>query len=496
MRAVAAVLMLTGLMALGTVAPARASRRPCSSYPKPGSAAPAKTPLPAGIRHQYAILRRPQHGADKLTAQQLAGFLSASGIVRSEVRLLGRAAFGARVYLVPALHLLSFPIAPARCLPPQDRELERLLRPQLRREYAHAALCLVVVTTHGVMPSCAAASSHTEALQYTSGTPGFGLVPDGVRKVIVSYTTAPSRLRPVRENFFSVIAPAVPAQPCGLQWLDRGGTVLKNVSGCSFIALEAQPLAEYRQYVAGKLATVQSQVAALVSAIGSGDLAQARAAWLTAHLTWLQIGQDDGAYGCFGTLGGEIDGLAAGHALGTADPGFTGFHKVELDLWTSDSLTDAAVDAGKLQSLLDELVQIPLAGELPATTNGIANWLLRVHEILEDANRDTITANDDYGSHTDLASLTADISATGEMLNLLAPVIDPIAPHLVSRARRELSTLGAEILATGGSGGGMAMQSMPAGQRQQIDADTGAVLETLAPIPDLITSTGNKAPNT
>ena len=35
----------------------------------------------------------------------------------------------------------------------------------------------------------------------------------------------------------------------------------------------------------------------------------------------------------------------------------------------------------------------------------------------------------------------------------------------------------------------------PARQRQQIDADIGAALETFAPVPDLLTSTGRNAPD-
>jgi hypothetical protein len=35
---------------------------------------------------------------------------------------------------------------------------------------------------------------------------------------------------------------------------------------------------------------------------------------------------------------------------------------------------------------------------------------------------------------------------------------------------------------------------LPVRQREQVNADLGAALETLAPIPDLLTSTGANAP--
>jgi len=487
-----AVSAVLGLVILGSHARADASQRPCGSYPTPGALAPASVKVPADIVARYAVLRRPQRPTDRLRPAQAASGLTASGLIMSGTRFVGEAAFGGRIYLIPAQHLLTFKLAPARCLPPPERSTEQKLLPKLRSEYAHRALCLVIIYAAGNVPFCGPASGRSEALLYIDGT-GFGLVPNGVSAVTVSYTTAPPRTIPVHRNFFSVIDGTRDLSPCGLQWLQPTGNVRRATAGCSFVSLEIPPMNQYRQYVAGELATLQSQVAALIAAIGSGNLAQAEAAWLTAHLTWLDIGQDDNAYGAFGELGRQIDGTAAGLVGGTASPDFTGFHKVELDLWTSHDLAAASADAETLRSLVAELVGIPLASELPDTKTGLANWVLRPHEVLEDANRDTLTGNDDYGSGTGIASLTADVAATRELLMLLAPVIDPVAPDLVGRASRELDALSAAIQAACVDGEWVAIQQLPTAQREQIDADTGSVLETLAPIPDLITSTGNKA---
>ena len=42
----------------------------------------------------------------------------------------------------------------------------------------------------------------------------------------------------------------------------------------------------------------------------------------------------------------------------------------------------------------------------------------------------------------------------------------------------------------------LSIEDLPARERQQIDADTDAAAETLAPLPDLLTSTGHNAPIT
>ena len=489
------VIALTG--AGSATAHGHARLRACSSYPQPGTYAQATAKVPANVLARYAILRRPQRPIDRLhLSASVRGSLVAAGIIRSEIRYLGRAAYAGRIYLVPAQHLLSFKLAPLRCYPPDLRSLAQELIPQLRAQYPHPALCLVIMHGNEGSPSCGVASGNSEALEYTSGTAGFGLVPNGVKAVTVTYQTSKPATVRVRGNFFTIIDAAVTAPPCGVQWLDASGTVLGAPSGCSYIQAETVALYAYRQYLASKFALLRSQVRALISAIGSGNLADAEAAWLPAHLTWLDLGQDDGAYGAFGNLGRSIDGTAAGYPDGTADPNFTGFHRVEFDLWTSDNLTAAATDADALLGFVNQLIAQPIDSNLPASKNGIAAWVLRPHEIFEDANRDTLSGEDEYGSGTALASLTADVAADRSLLGELAPVIDGVAPDLVNRAYYQLTRLDNTIHADyTADGGWVAIADLPASQRQQLDAYWGQALELLAPIPDLITSTGSNSPS-
>jgi hypothetical protein len=439
------------------------------------------------------VFSDPQRSVDRLRPGQVAS-LKASGLIMSGTRFVGDAAFGGRIYLVPAEHLLSVRIAPPRCLTPAQRTIEQESLPVLRSEYRQAALCVAVLERNGRTLECGPATGTPYPLLSARGTPGFGLVPNGVNAVTVSYWAAPPRTIAVHRNFFSIVVPSQAAPACGVQWLDPTGNVKRNVLGCSFLIAETKELDGYRGYVAGKLSTLRTQIATLSARIGSGNPAQAESAWLSAHLTWLEIGQDDGAYGCFGALGGEIDGLAAGHRLGTADPAFTGFHRIEFDLWTKHDLATAANDTTTLEHLLARLVKVPLSIYLPATATGIGNWLLRPHEVLEDALRDSLTADDDYGSGTDLASITADVAAARTLLSELEPGLVPIAPQLLGDARTEFAALIGAIDATHAHKARVSIRDLQARRRQQIDADLGAAVETLAPIPDLLTSTGSNAP--
>jgi iron uptake system EfeUOB component EfeO/EfeM len=504
---VLAVAALGGLLAFAVSSGPAVSRafgatlRPCSTYPVPGTLAPPGSAIPAAILRRYGLFRRGQTAGDQLALGNLESALPASGIVTSGIRFLGRTGDGGRLYAVPSEHFLPRRIAPLRCLPVGQRQIERDLLPILRRDYAQPAVCVAELgggdRLETPVEDCAPASGAPDAMLATRATPLLGLAPDGVTAVTARFLSAPARTVRVHNDFYEIIARSPRATPCGVEWLDQSGNVARSIAGCDYLTAEVGPMNTYRtRYVLKELATVRLDLTALAAAISAGSLAEAQSDWLTAHLAWLDIGQDDGAYGCFGALGGEIDGTAAGLVGGTASPQFTGFHKIELDLWTNGNLTAAAADTATLQQLVMSVIVTPIETFLPTNQAGIANWVLRPHEILEDALRDTLTGDDDYGSGTGLASITADVSAVSELLGLLAPVLDPLAPHLIARANGQLNAILAAVDETQVGGAWVAVSALPTVARERVDAAVGAALETLAPIPDLLTSTGNVAPLT
>ena len=231
---------------------------------------------------------------------------------------------------------------------------------------------------------------------------------------------------------------------------------------------------------------MRPQLATLQSAADAGNLEAAERAWLPAHITYLEIGQDDAAYGSFGDLGEQIDGLAAGLPGTTTNPKFTGFHRVEFDLWRHHDVPAAARDTKQLVAYVDQLTPKTVSADLPLNTLSVNGWVLRCHEILEDGLRDSLTADDDYGSNSDLASLAADLEATHEMLNLLAPLIRPRGATIVPKATTELRTLEQTISAAGGSDAHVSLTVVPVRRRQAIDAAAGAALETLAPVSEIL----------
>jgi iron uptake system EfeUOB component EfeO/EfeM len=245
-------------------------------------------------------------------------------------------------------------------------------------------------------------------------------------------------------------------------------------------------LSKYRAYVRERISALAPAVEKLHSQLATRDKSGAESAWLTAHLIWLRIGQDDGAYGIYGDLGRTIDGTAAGYPRGTKDPAFTGFHRIELDLWRKHNLAAATSYAAKLEQSVDKLSHLSLKSLVPDTSTGASNFILRTHEVIEDAVRDTLSGDDEYGSGTALASITADVSAVREILGLLSPLIKPRSPSLVSKARHDLSRLLTQAKTGRAHGRWIAIAKLHRKTREDIDAAAGAADEELAPVPDLL----------
>ncbi|HEX3803176.1 MAG TPA: EfeM/EfeO family lipoprotein [Solirubrobacteraceae bacterium] len=248
----------------------------------------------------------------------------------------------------------------------------------------------------------------------------------------------------------------------------------------------APPLAQYTLYVDRLAERLPGEVSAIESAAESGDLTAAEATWLPAHITYLEIGQDDAAYGSFGDLGEQIDGLADGLPDTVANSDFSGFHKVELDLWRDHDTTAAASDAKRLLELVDELTPATIASDLPVQTVAVDGWVLRCHEILEDALRDSLSQDDDYGSNTDLASISADVRATREMLKVLAPLIEPRMPKILPTGSVDLQDIDRAITAAGGSDTHRNLSSLPVRQRQALNEAVDVATETLAPVSEIL----------
>ncbi|HEX3931547.1 MAG TPA: EfeM/EfeO family lipoprotein [Nocardioides sp.] len=208
--------------------------------------------------------------------------------------------------------------------------------------------------------------------------------------------------------------------------------------------------------------------------VDQGDTAAARAAWLTAHLDYQRLGA---SYDAFGDLGEEIDGLPAGLPGGTSSAHWTGFHRVERDLWGHPTASRLPGDATALDRAVAQLPRQVGSMQVDPLT-----LTLRAHEISENALQFQLTGEDDFGSHTDLDSVRAELVGTGAVLHALAA---PISRRVAHPARIRVAlrqALAAFTLATRANGH-VPLARLPRAERERLDAALSLLTERLATIP-------------
>ncbi|MFP3467018.1 imelysin family protein [Leifsonia sp. SIMBA_070] len=222
----------------------------------------------------------------------------------------------------------------------------------------------------------------------------------------------------------------------------------------------------YAAWVSARIPVLRTQVSAVAADAEEGDLSAARRDWLTAHTTYETLGA---AYGAFGDLGDQLDGLPR--------HGLTGFHLVESQLWSGAAASTVATSAQSLGALVDRL-QTQFAGA-QLDPGEIA---LRAHEIVEDAIQDVLTGAADAGSGTELASVDADLTGAAAAL---APLHDVLAGRYDALADTEQAISDAQRLVEthrAADGTWAAPGALDRTARERVDAALDRAVELLAPV--------------
>ncbi|WP_345630547.1 EfeM/EfeO family lipoprotein [Rugosimonospora acidiphila] len=229
----------------------------------------------------------------------------------------------------------------------------------------------------------------------------------------------------------------------------------------------------YQAWVAGRLPVLRSQVGVLASDVAAGDTAKAKADWLTAHLTYETLGA---AYDAFGDLDSAINAAPASDVPAAQDTNLTGFHKIEALLWSGAPAPASQAAVAGLLHAVDQL--ITQFATVDIDPNIIA---LRAHEIVENAIQFELNGTTDAGSHSNLATIGANLVGANETLNLLSALLVNRYPKL-SSAKAALTA--AQRLVTGFDHAGTwtPLDELTRAQRETLDAQLENLVELLAPI--------------
>jgi iron uptake system EfeUOB component EfeO/EfeM len=261
---------------------------------------------------------------------------------------------------------------------------------------------------------------------------------DGVMVVAERENIAPGLKATLTER----LKPGVYAITCGLLSNPRGTlkVIATPESEASRTAPETRaflgPLAEYRVYLSRRSGELVAATATLAEKVKAGDLEGARTAWLAARQPWRQVAPVSGR---IADLANSMDPLADYLEQREADPGFTGFHRIEHGLWAQGS-TDGlapfadklAADAGVLRDRLKALGLQP--ADLAANAAALAGRVA-----------DQATGTQAPYSHSDLAEYSADLDGIAKSALLVEPLVTGAKPEVAQALHRALDDARATV---------------------------------------------------
>jgi iron uptake system EfeUOB component EfeO/EfeM len=192
------------------------------------------------------------------------------------------------------------------------------------------------------------------------------------------------------------------------------------------------PEDEYRVYARHWIVNALMSAASLRRALVAGHRTAAMKAWESAWSDYLHLGA---VYGLFGELNKAIDGSPGGLPGGASDARFTGLHRIEMGLWSGESLPPLIGYDTRLESDLDRLRGVVAHVEITPL-----EYATRSHEIIEDAQRDLLSGMDVPWSWQGVLGTAAGLAATEEVFHTLEPLLSG-RENTEGEVRSELSLL-------------------------------------------------------
>ncbi|SEF27442.1 iron uptake system component EfeO [Amycolatopsis pretoriensis] len=195
-------------------------------------------------------------------------------------------------------------------------------------------------------------------------------------------------------------------------------------------AQKAQATKSYNDYIANNTAALEEETAKFVDLVKAGKTDEAKAAYARTRVYYERI---EPVAEKFGDLDPAIDVREA-----DLEPGqqFTGFHRLEKDLFKTGLQADSPQIADKLLTDVKDLVAKTKTLELTALD--LANG---AKGLLDEVATGKITGEEETFSHTDLWDFQANLDGSKGAITSLRPVLQAKDPALVSTLDKEFANV-------------------------------------------------------
>ncbi|MEU4243201.1 iron uptake system protein EfeO [Actinoplanes sp. NPDC026619] len=196
----------------------------------------------------------------------------------------------------------------------------------------------------------------------------------------------------------------------------------------------AQATESYSRYITSQSEALVEKTTDFVTAVKGGDIEKSKALFPIARTYYERI---EPVAEIFGDLDPKIDGREDD---ATAELPFSGFHKLEKDLWVTKDISKDGAVADQLLTDVKEVVTKAKAEKLSPLQ--LANG---AKELLDEVANSKITGEEDRYSHTDLWDFAANVDGSQAAVAALRPALEQRSPDLVKQIDSAFTAVDTEL---------------------------------------------------
>jgi iron uptake system component EfeO len=211
-------------------------------------------------------------------------------------------------------------------------------------------------------------------------------------------------------------------------------TVSGSVAALTEDTVLSQAAAGYARYVASQSDALVQKTTDFVAAVKAGDVPKSKSLYPVARTYYERI---EPVAEIFGDLDPKIDGREDG---ATQELPFSGFHKLEKDLWIAGDISQDGPVADRLLTDVKDVAIKAKAEKLSPLQ--LANG---AKELLDEVASSKITGEEERYSHTDLWDIAANVDGSQAAVAALRPALEQRDAALVKQIDSGFATVDAAL---------------------------------------------------
>jgi iron uptake system component EfeO len=240
-------------------------------------------------------------------------------------------------------------------------------------------------------------------------------------------------------------------------------------------ALDAQAAKSYTDYVSNNATELEGETGKFVAAVKAGRIDEAKALYTSSRIYYERI---EPVAESFGDLDPLIDAREADLAPGEQ---FTGFHRLEKDLWATGLQPDSSQIADKLLADVTELAAKSKA--LPLTALDLANG---AKGLMDEVATRKITGEEETYSHTDLSDFQSNLDGSKAAINSLRPVLQEKNSAILSTLDKEFGDVQALLSKQATGDGFKPYTALSQDQIKEFASAVDALSEPLSKVAEVV----------